>query len=101
MTGADQVRLGDVATIERLSVAPSEIREGELYVGLENIKSGGDFNGVAAVSNGQLASNKFRFSAAHVLFGKLRPYLAKVARPDFSGICSTDILPIRPGPRLT
>ena len=30
-------------------------------------------------------------------YGKLRPYLAKIAAPEFGGICSTDILPIRPG----
>ncbi|MEX2381306.1 MAG: restriction endonuclease subunit S [Opitutales bacterium] len=29
-----------------------------------------------------------------------RVYLAKVALPDFAGICSTDILPILPGPDL-
>jgi type I restriction enzyme S subunit len=45
-------------------------------------------------------SAKFRFSPAHILYGKLRPYLGKVVRPDISGICSTDILPILPGDRL-
>ncbi|UJW79884.1 restriction endonuclease subunit S [Hydrogenophaga sp. SL48] len=35
-----------------------------------------------------------------MLYGKLRPYLAKIARPTFAGVCSTDILPIKPGPLL-
>lgn len=35
-----------------------------------------------------------------MLYGKLRPYLSKIARPNFAGVCSTDILPIRPGPSL-
>jgi type I restriction enzyme, S subunit len=56
--------------------------------------SGGDLH------PGELASAKFKFTQHHVLYGKLRPYLAKIACPDFSGICSTDILPILPGPQL-
>ena len=27
---------------------------------------------------------------------KLRPYLRKIAKPEFTEICSTDIIPIRP-----
>ncbi|MDQ2917802.1 MAG: restriction endonuclease subunit S, partial [Pseudomonadota bacterium] len=42
----------------------------------------------------------FAFTSKHLLYGKLRPYLAKIARPTFAGICSTDILPVLPGPRL-
>jgi type I restriction enzyme S subunit len=71
-----------------------------LYVGLEHIDSDGNFVGVKAVDAGELASNKFRFGRDHILFGKLRPYLKKTARPDFEGICSTDILPILPGPEV-
>ena len=48
------------------------------------------------MTNGELASNKFQFGPNHILFGKLRPYLAKVVCPDFEGICSTDIVPIAP-----
>lgn len=92
--------LGNVATIDRDTVDASLIEDGALYVGLENIKSGGELVDIVPVGRGDLASGKFRFTRAHVLFGKLRPYLAKVARPDFDGICSTDILPVRPGPSL-
>jgi type I restriction enzyme S subunit len=69
-------------------------------VGLENIQSGGDFIDVRRIDAGELASSKFAFSPRHLLYGKLRPYLAKIARPQFDGICSTDILPIMPGPQL-
>ncbi|MCM3897498.1 restriction endonuclease subunit S [Gordonia sputi] len=95
-----EAQLGDVALIERLGVAPSEIQDGTTYVGLENIKSGGGFVDVEQVVSGQLASTKFTFSDDHILYGKLRPYLAKIEAPDFPGVCSTDILPIRPGPEL-
>lgn len=89
--------LGTVAKIERKSVTPEDIRSGSLYVGLENITGSGFFDGVREVANGELASNKFVFTSDHVLYGKLRPYLSKIARPTFSGICSTDILPLLPG----
>ena len=39
------------------------------------------------------------FRAGEVLLGKLRPYLAKVARPDFDGVCTSEILVLRPMPR--
>ena len=37
-----------------------------------------------------------RFRAGDVLFGKLRPYLAKVARSPFSGLCVGEFLVLRP-----
>jgi len=89
--------LGAIAEIERDSIAPADIVSGSRYVGLENIESGGAALRYGEVSNGELASNKFRFGPQHILFGKLRPYLAKIVCPDFDGICSTDILPIAPG----
>ncbi|HXM21660.1 MAG TPA: restriction endonuclease subunit S [Terriglobales bacterium] len=94
------VALADVAAIERDAVQPEAIEDDTIYVGLENIETGGAFSEVGKVDAGALASSKFRFSQRHVLYGKLRPYLAKIACPDFSGICSTDILPILPGPKM-
>lgn len=100
MSGWETVALEKVADIERDGVAASAIRDGTLYVGLENIQSGGYFIDVRAVDEGELASSKFAFTEEHLLYGKLRPYLAKIARPTFAGVCSTDILPIKPGPLL-
>jgi type I restriction enzyme S subunit len=83
--------------IDRQAVSPDEITSGTTYVGLENITGEGAFVDVGTVNAGELASGKFRFSGEHILYGKLRPYLRKIARPQFNGVCSTDILPIRPG----
>lgn len=94
------VKLSEVADIERDGIASDAISTGTLYLGLEHIEAGGTILGAATVEAGDLASTKFRFSSKHVLYGKLRPYLAKIAMPDFDGICSTDIVPIMPGPRL-
>lgn len=93
-------KLCDVAKIERNGVDPTSIEPGTSYLGLEHIESGGRILGAQTVTNGELASTKFRFSSDHILYGKLRPYLAKIALPDFDGICSTDILPVKPGPKI-
>ena len=91
--------LGEIATIERKIIGPDDIPAGIRYVGLENIDSTGAIQEVR-VRNGDLASSKFSFTSKDILFGKLRPYLRKIARPLFDGICSTDIIPIRPGSKV-
>lgn len=100
MNNWPSVELGAVALIDRRSVKPEAIRSGTFYLGLEHIKSGGEILGSQVVNNGELASSKYCFTDKHLLYGKLRPYLAKIALPEFSGICSTDILPILPGDSL-
>lgn len=91
------VRFKDVALIERNSIAPEKIKIGDKYVGLEHLESeSGRIIEIVSVSEGDLKSNKFSFDEDCILYGKLRPYLNKIALPDFNGVCSTDILPIRP-----
>lgn len=94
------VPLKELADIERNGIKPDAIAAGTTYLGLEHIESGGEILAADPVSDGELASTKFQFGPEHLLYGKLRPYLAKIAMPDFDGICSTDILPVRPGPEL-
>jgi type I restriction enzyme S subunit len=74
------------------------------YVGLENIESGtgrlvqsvtaqaieGEFLSVVGESLSAL------FEEGDILFGKLRPYLAKAWIAEFRGRCSTELLPLRP-----
>lgn len=95
-----QAILGDIVRIARSGISAEDIKPGTKYVGLEHINSEGDFTDVREVAVGELASTKFVFTQRHVLFGKLRPYLKKTARPDFGGICSTDILPLEPGSEI-
>ncbi len=88
--------LKEVVEVVRESIAPEKIENGEKYIGLEDIESeSGRIIKVNNVSNGDLKSNKFIFDSKCLLYGKLRPYLNKIALPNFKGICSTDILPIR------
>jgi type I restriction enzyme S subunit len=94
------LRLDKVAFLERKSIQASTIPDGTHYVGLEHIQSDHGTVEMVSVQNGELASSKFAFNENHILYGKLRPYLSKIARPQGTGICSTDIIPILPGPQL-
>lgn len=47
-------------------------------------------------SSDEAASSKTPFGAGDVLYGKLRPYLRKVALADSDGVCSTEIIVLRP-----
>lgn len=60
------------------------------YIGLEHIEQGTlRLNSIGVSSD--VTSNKFKFQPNDILFGKLRPYFRKVVKPQFNGICSTDI----------
>jgi type I restriction enzyme S subunit len=43
-----------------------------------------------------LESNKSQFQRGEILFGKLRPYFHKVGVAPLDGVCSTDIVVVRP-----
>lgn len=100
MSGWTRRALGSVATIERLGLLPDQIPDGTKYLGLENISRGGTINSFHTIGEVTVASTKFSFTDRHILYGKLRPNLGKIARPAFAGVCSTDILPVLPGPEV-
>jgi type I restriction enzyme S subunit len=65
------------------------------YLGLEHIDEGKlRLNSIGDSS--EVTSNKYRFDQDSFLFGKLRPYFRKLYRPNFKGICSTDIWVVKP-----
>jgi type I restriction enzyme S subunit len=65
------------------------------YVGLENIESGtGRF--IQSDESLQPEGQSNRFKSGDVLFGKLRPYLAKALRTKYTGICTSELLVLRP-----
>lgn len=69
------------------------------YIGMEDVESGTGiisasvFEGTNTIGTGAAYS----FDSNHILYGRLRPYLNKVAMPSFAGRCSTELIPIRPG----
>ena len=90
------VRLCDVVEIDRTGVDPAKLESQVSYVGLEHLDASGEINWSETIGSAGIKSTKFRFGPDHILFGKLRPYLRKVVRPDRKGVCSTDVLPLLP-----
>ncbi len=67
------------------------------HIGAANIVSSSkELVGVKTAREENLISGKFYFTTEMVLYSKIRPYLMKVAAPDFAGICSADIYPLVP-----
>ena len=67
----------------------------EIYLAMEHVESWtGKYSeaGPDVVFDSQVK----RFKADDVLFGKLRPYLAKVTRPNRTGVCVGEFLVLRP-----
>lgn len=71
------------------------------YVGLENVQS---WTGKLLLANEPVAifeddnekqNNVNVFDKGDVLFGKLRPYLAKAHLAQYSGVCSTELLVLK------
>ncbi|HLK35924.1 MAG TPA: restriction endonuclease subunit S, partial [Polyangiaceae bacterium] len=46
------------------------------------------------VAKDGVTSGKHLFHAGHILYSKIRPYLAKVVVVDFAGLCSADMYPV-------
>ena len=88
--------LGEVCTFDKVQ----GIHTGLPYVGLEDIESH-TARFVGSSEPQPVKSSTFRFTRAHVLYGRLRPYLNKVLAPDFEGHCSTEIFPLKPSPELS
>jgi type I restriction enzyme S subunit len=92
----NRVPLEKVAKIERTTASDKDCRILP-YVGLEHLeKESGQFSNEFTCKPESVLATKYKFSPKHVLYGKLRPYLNKVVLPDFEGVCTTEILPIKP-----
>ena len=86
-------RLKFVAPIR--SNKQTSVPSGQIFVGLENIEpQTGRLLLDTSASNVESSVNWF--AAGDVLFGKLRPYLAKVGRPTMSGVSTTEIVALQP-----
>ena len=100
--------LGDVPAhweVRRLKAGANNVvdpttnrRPDEMYLALEHVESWTGRSRSAGPDIG-LEGQLKRFEAGDVLFGKLRPYLAKVAHPGRSGVCVGEFLVLRPRTR--
>ena len=93
--GWSEGKLGDIARNYRVGVNPETVPLDTPYVGLEHIEKL-NFSLSDWGSASDVESQKSQFTRSDFLFGKLRPYFHKVCCPSMDGICSTDILVIRP-----
>lgn len=94
----EEQTLGELVEVASGQVDPtSPMYCNKPHVGGENIESHtGRLQGMRTAKELGLISGKYSFDAKDVLYSKIRPALNKVATPDFEGICSADIYPIRP-----
>ena len=91
----DVAPFGEIAAQVREVVAGNGLSADTAYLGLEHF--GTDGEGISGIGNASTVdSNKSRFSAGDVLYGRLRPYFRKFDRPGFDGVCSTEVWVLRP-----
>lgn len=87
--------ISSIAEEQKVKVEPSEIVPDGIYIGLEHIDK--RFLWPTRTGRGSdVTSTKSAFVRGDTLFGKLRPYFHKVVAAPGEGVCSTDIIVIRP-----
>lgn len=97
-----KVSLAEVSSIESSMVDPeTEMHRNQMHIGAGNILADSKgLVGVMTAAEEGLRSSKFEFTTKDVLYSKIRPYLRKVWLPDFDGLCSADMYPLRPSENL-
>ena len=88
------VRLSDLCNLVAKPVDPRE-RPEAVYIGLEHLATG-RITRIGAGRASDVRSSKMAFRSGDILYGKLRPYLDKAALAQDEGICTTELLVLRP-----
>lgn len=95
------VQFKTVASIETNTVDDFASFSDEYYLGVEDIeKKTGKILKQVKVRDTKIKSSKNRFTRGTILYSKIRPNLNKVALPDFDGLVSTDVFPIKCGDKI-
>ncbi len=87
--------LGNVASEVRRTVQPSDIAGETPYIGLAHMPR----RSITLSEWGradEVSSTKLQFKTGEILFGKIRPYFHKVGVAPVDGVCSSDIIVVRP-----
>ena len=93
-----ECQMSDICEIKSKLVDPKE----DVYLDFPHIGAGniisitGKLIDVKTAREEGLISGKFVFDETMVLYSKIRPYLMKVCRPNFIGLCSADVYPLAP-----
>ena len=82
-------------SVEHVADQTHKRRAHEIYLAMEHVES---WTGKYSEADPDVVfdSQVKRFKAGDVLFGKLRPYLAKITRPNRTGVCVSEFLVLRP-----
>lgn len=93
-SGWEWTTLGQVATPGRPKVSPATFPELP-FIGMEHVEAQ-TMRLLGTVPAGELKSAAVHFQAGDVMYGRLRPYLNKVLRPAFEGLCSSEFIVFPP-----
>jgi type I restriction enzyme S subunit len=91
-------RFFDCVEIASGQVDPASQEYCDLYqIGSERIEPNtGKITELKTAKELGVFSGNYLFTEKDVIYSKIRPYFKKVANPDFTGLCSADIYPLRP-----
>jgi type I restriction enzyme, S subunit len=90
-------KIGDLCVEDRTIISAASPAAHLPFLGLEHIESvTGRIRRDALSCANHSDGTAFLFDTRHVLYCKLRPYLNKVAVPDFAGRCTTELIPLLP-----
>lgn len=87
--------LASYCSLVKSSAKVHELVSDENYISFEHMPKGSIALETWETQDG-LASAKSRFAEGDILFGKLRPYFKKIGIAPIGGVCSNDILVLRP-----
>src|SRR5687768_7387918 len=82
--------LGNLIQPRGEKVSPAEHPD-SVFIGMDHVESH-TTRIIGSNPASQMKSNAARFYAGDVLYGRLRPYLNKVALPNFDGLASAEFI---------
>ena len=90
------LKMSDICTVQQGQVDPKELPYSQMiHIAPDDIESEtGRILETKTAAEDKVISGNYEFGNNAVLYCKIRPYLRKVAFPNFSGICSADIYPV-------
>ncbi|MEO0520307.1 MAG: restriction endonuclease subunit S [Cyanobacteria bacterium P01_A01_bin.116] len=84
-----------IASIDSNLVDPANFQQ-HPHIAPNHIESNtGRLLNYTTIADDAVTSSKHLFFPGHILYSKIRPYLAKAVLIDFEGLCSADMYPIK------
>jgi type I restriction enzyme S subunit len=87
---SEVVSLGEVVRPNRPRVKPESMPDAP-FIGMEHVEAH-TMKLLGTVPAATMKSSAVHFKPGDVLYGRLRPYLNKVFRPTFEGLCSAEFI---------